>query len=192
LAALQNGTRRTARLLEQLLALSRYDAGSVNGAPATSLDQCTKEVVADLLLPAADREIDLGFAIVEPVLVRGEPAMLGVMVRNLIDNAIRHIPRGGRVDVGVYREGMRAIIQVEDNGPGIPEADRARIFEPFVRGSGVVEEGSGLGLSIVKRIIEQVNGSLSLKNIAGPAGSGLRVIVSLPSLDQPRQEPAAP
>jgi two-component system, OmpR family, sensor kinase len=191
LAALRSGTRRTAHLLEQLLSLARYDMGDMPDAPATSLDQCTKEVVADLLPRAADRGIDLGFAIVEPVFVRGEPAMLAVMVRNLIDNAIRHIPKGGRIDIGVYREKTRAILQVEDNGPGIPEADLARMFEPFVRGRGVVEDGSGLGLSIVKRIVERLNGSLSLENIAGTAASGLRLIVSLPSFDQPTQEPAS-
>jgi two-component system OmpR family sensor kinase len=189
LAALQSGTRRTAHLLEQLLALARYDIGGMTGAPVTSLDQCTKEVVADLLPRAADRGVDLGFAIVEPIFVRAEPAMLAVMVRNLIDNAIRHIPKGGRVDIGVYREETRAIFQIEDNGPGIPEADHARIFEPFFRGRAVVEEGSGLGLSIVRRIVERLNGSLSLENIT-PA-SGLRVIVSLPSVDQPTQGPAS-
>ena len=191
LAALRSGTRRTAHLLEQLLALARYDVGGMTATPATPLDQCTKEVVADLLPLAAERGVDLGFAIVEPILVRGEPAMLAVMVRNLIDNAIRHIPKGGRIDIGVYREGARAILQVEDNGPGIPEADLARIFEPFVRGRGVAEQGSGLGLSIVKRIVERLNGSLSMENIGGTVASGLRVIVTLPALDQPTQEPAS-
>ena len=191
LAALRSGTRRTAHLLEQLLALARYDMGGMTGAPATPLDQCTKEVVADLLPLAAERGIDLGFAIVEPILVRGEPTMLAVMVRNLIDNAIRHIPKGGRIDIGIYREETRAILQVEDSGPGIPAADLAKIFEPFVRGRGVAEEGSGLGLSIVKRIVERLNASLSMENIGGTGASGLRVIVTLPALDQPKQEPAS-
>jgi two-component system OmpR family sensor kinase len=160
-------------------------------APATSLDHCTKEVVADVLPLTTDRGADLGFEIVEPVLVRGEPAMLKVVIRNLIDNAVRHIPKGGRIDIGVYREGTRAIFQVEDDGPGLSEADLARIFEPFVRGRAAVEEGSGLGLSIVKRIVERLNGSVSLENIAGAPASGLRVTVSLPSVDQPTQEPAS-
>jgi two-component system OmpR family sensor kinase len=191
LAALQNGTRRTAHLLEQLLALARYDMDGMPNAPATSLDHCTKEVVADVLPLTTDRGADLGFEIVEPVLVRGEPAMLKVVIRNLIDNAVRHIPKGGRIDIGVYREGTRAIFQVEDDGPGLSEADLARIFEPFVRGRAAVEEGSGLGLSIVKRIVERLNGSVSLENIAGAPASGLRVTVSLPSVDQPTQEPAS-
>lgn len=186
LAALQNGTRRTAHLLEQLLALARYDMSSTPGTQPVFLDQCTKEVVADVLPRAAARSVDLGFEVVEPVLVRGEPAMLTVMIRNLIDNAIRHIPRGGRIDIGVYREGPHAIFQVEDNGPGMPEDELARIFEPFVRGSAAVEDGSGLGLSIVKRIVERLDGSVSLENRRGTPTGGLRVIVSLPSIGQPQ------
>jgi two-component system, OmpR family, sensor kinase len=192
LAALRSGTRRTAHLLEQLLALARCDMGGTTGTPVTPLDQCTKEVVADLLPRAAERGVDLGFEIVEPAFVRGEPAMLAVMVRNLIDNAIRHIPKGGRVDIGVYREGARAILQVEDNGSGIAEADLVKIFEPFVRGRGGIEDGSGLGLSIVKRIVERLSGSLSLENMTGAGASGLRVTVSLPLLDRAAQDLASP
>jgi two-component system OmpR family sensor kinase len=191
LAALQSGTRRTAHLLEQLLALARYDISNMPDAPAGSLDQCTKDVVADLLPGAADRGIDLGFAIVESAFVKGEPVMLAALVRNLIDNAIRHIPKGGRIDVGVYREGTRAILQVEDDGPGIPENELSRIFEPFVRGRAAVAEGSGLGLSIARRIVERLNGSLALQNIGVPTATGLRVIVNLPSVDHPTQEPAS-
>jgi two-component system OmpR family sensor kinase len=191
LAALQNGTRRTGHLLEQLLALARYDVGAMADVPATSLDQCAKEVVADALPSAADRGIDLGFEIVEPVFVRGEPAMLAVMIRNLVHNAICHIAKGGRVDIGVYRKETHAILQIEDDGPGIPETDIVRIFEPFVRGRAAVEEGSGLGLSIVKRIVESLNGSVSLENIGGARKSGLRVTVSLPWSDQPKEQPAS-
>ncbi len=188
LAALREGTRRTAHLLEQLLALARYDMTGKIDVPATSLDQCTKEVVADVLTSMADRDVDLGFEIVEAVFVRGGPTMLKVMIRNLIDNAIRHIPLDGRIDIGVYREGTRAIFQVEDNGPGIPEAELARIFEPFIRGSAAVKEGSGLGLSIVKRIVERLEGSVTLENIGGAARSGLRVTVSIPSVVSPTPE----
>jgi len=191
LAALRSGTRRTAHLLEQLLALARYDMGGTAGTALAPLDQCTKQVVADLLPRATERGVDLGFEIVEPAFVRGEPAMLAVMVRNLIDNAIRHIPKGGRVDIGVYREHARAILQVEDNGSGIAEADLVKIFEPFARGRGVVEDGSGLGLSIVKRIVERLNGSVSLENVIGAGASGLRVTVSLPALDRPVQDSAS-
>ena len=177
LSALKNGARRTAHLLEQLLALARYDMASAPEAPVTSLDRCAKEVVADCMCTAMDRGVDLGFAIIEPALVRGEPAMLSSVIHNLVDNALRHTPQGGRVDIGIYREGARVILQIEDTGPGIPASDLERVFEPFVRGSRPAEEGTGLGLSIVKRIVEQFNGSVTLENVPK---SGLRVTVSFP------------
>jgi two-component system OmpR family sensor kinase len=178
LSALINGARRTAHLLDQLLALARYDIGRAPEAPVTSLDACTKEVVADLLPKAAERGIDLGFEIVEPLLVRGEPAMLASVVHNLIDNALRHTPEGGRVDIGVYRDGEHVVLQIEDTGPGISPADHKRVFEPFVRGDQAAEGGTGLGLSIVKRIVERLKGSVVLENVPK---SGLRATVSLPA-----------
>jgi two-component system OmpR family sensor kinase len=177
LAALINGVRRTAHLLDQLLALARYDMGRAPEPPVTSLDECTKEIVADLLPRAAERGIDLGFELVEPVLVRGEPAMLASVVHNLIDNALRHTPEGGRIDIGVYRDGEQVFLQIEDTGPGISPADHKRVFEPFVRGNRPAEGGTGLGLSIVKRIVERLKGSVVLENVPK---SGLRAIVSLP------------
>jgi two-component system OmpR family sensor kinase len=177
LAALISGARRTAHLLDQLLALARYDIGRAPEPPVTSLDECTKEIVADLLPRAAERGIDLGFELVEPVLVRGEPAMLASVVHNLIDNALRHTPEGGRIDIGVYRDGEQVFLQIEDTGPGISPADHKRVFEPFVRGNQAAEGGTGLGLSIVKRIVERLKGSVVLENVPK---SGLRAIVSLP------------
>jgi two-component system OmpR family sensor kinase len=178
LSALINGARRTAHLLDQLLALARYDTGRAPEAPVTSLDACTMEVVADLLPKAAERGIDLGFEIVEPLLVRGEPAMLASVVHNLIDNALRHTPEGGRIDIGVYRDGEQVVLQIEDTGPGIAPADQKRVFEPFVRGGHAAEGGTGLGLSIVKRIVERLKGSVVLENVPQ---SGLRATVSLPA-----------
>jgi two-component system OmpR family sensor kinase len=180
IAALKDGARRTAHLLEQLLALARYDTGRAPDAPITPLDRCAKEVAADLLPKAVDCGIDLGFVVIEPVSVKADPAMLATMIRNVLDNALRHTPQGGRIDIGVYRDDGRAILQIEDTGTGIPEADLKRIFEPFVRGSRPADDGTGLGLSIVKRIVERLNGSVILENVVAPDHSGLRVIVSLP------------
>ena len=179
--ALKNGARRTAHLLEQLLALARYDMESAPEIPVTSLDCCAKDVVSDFMSLAMDRGVDFGFAIIEPAPVRGEPAMLSSVVHNLVDNALRHTPQGGRVDVGIYREGARVILQVEDTGPGIPVSDLERVFEPFVRGSRPAGEGSGLGLSIVKRIVERLKGSVTLENVPK---SGLRVTVSFPVAEE--------
>jgi two-component system OmpR family sensor kinase len=181
LAVLREGARRTAHLLDQLLALARSELNEVKNPPVTQVDQYAKEVMADLLPQARDRNIDLGFEILNVVSVRAEPIMIATLVRNLIDNAIRHTPDGGRIDVALYREGDKAIFKVEDTGPGIPPDDLDRVFEPFFRGSRPVENGTGLGLSIVKRVVERLNGSIHLENISEPTHSGLRAVVALPA-----------
>ena len=191
LAALSDGMRRTKHLLEQLLALARQDAGPPDMAEPVALDQLAKEVVADLLPEAGRRSVDLGFALAEPVVAMGQPVMIGTVMRNLIDNAVRFTPCGGHVDVGIYREGDEAILQIEDTGPGIPAEDLDRIFEPFVRGSRPAEDGTGLGLSIVKRIVERLRGSVVLENRSDGDASGLRATVRLPASDMPAKPSCA-
>ncbi|SHG18738.1 two-component system, OmpR family, sensor kinase [Bradyrhizobium erythrophlei] len=182
LAALRQGMDRTKHLLEQLLALARQEAHPFGRGemPQVSLDQVAKEVVADLLPQALNRNIDLGFELVEPLAVPGEPVMLAAMIRNLLDNALRYTPEGGNVDIGVYPQDGAAILQIEDSGPGIESGDMDRIFEPFFRGAREEVEGTGLGLSIVKRVVDGLGGSIALENITGIGRSGLRVTVKLP------------
>jgi two-component system, OmpR family, sensor kinase len=203
--ALKQGMQRTKHLLEQLLALARHEAqGAKEGAkgeswsaamPPIALDRAAKEVVAELLPLALDRRIDLGFELVEALTVRAEPVMLAAVIRNLLDNALRFTPEGGRVDVGVYRQTSAtdevAVLQVEDTGPGIAAADLDRIFEPFFRGSDPKAEGTGLGLSIVKRILDGLGGAIALETITGNGQSGLRVTVRLPLAAVSEEDTAA-
>ena len=196
LATLRSGMARTKRLLEQLLALARHDISRHGETSPVPLDQVAKEVVADLLPEAFDRGIDLGFEIIEEAPVKAEAIMLAAMIRNLIDNALRFTPRGGSVDLGIYREGDATVLQIEDTGPGIPPADLARMFEPFYRGSRPSGDGSGLGLSIVKRIVDNLGGTIALENIEGAGRSGLRVRIALRDASAPQckgrgQTPAA-
>jgi two-component system OmpR family sensor kinase len=179
--ALKEGMARTKHLLEQLLALARHEAAPSGEAAVVPLDRIVKDVVADVLPEAARKGIDLGFELIEPIATPGEPVMIATMARNLIDNAVRFTPHGGRVDIGVYREGSEAVLQIEDSGPGIPAGDIDRIFEPFFRGSRPTEDGTGLGLSIVKRIVDRLGGLIVLENISGPALTGLRATVRLPA-----------
>jgi two-component system OmpR family sensor kinase len=180
LTALRTGIRRTAHLLEQLLALARYEAGAFQRVPGATLDHVVKLVVAELLPLAHARAIDLGCERLDTVWVAADATALAVLVRNLVDNAIRHTPMGGRVDISVRKQAGHASLAIEDTGPGIPDAEIARVFEPFYRGKRAESGGTGLGLSIVRRIVEALGGAVELQNIVAPQRSGLRVSVALP------------
>ena len=183
LDALKSGTRRTKHLLEQLLALARQDSIPAEEIETVHLDSIAKGVVADLLPEAAARNVDLGFTRAEPVAVLGVSFHLTSAIRNLLENAVKFTPDGGRVDLGVYREAEQAVIRIEDTGPGIPPSDLNRIFEPFFRGQQAGHEGSGLGLAIVKRIIDGNGGLIEIENITENSRCGLRVTVRLPAAD---------
>ena len=103
-----------------------------------------------------------------------------MLVRNLVDNAICHTPNGARVDVALFCDRDHAILRIEDSGPGIPEAELIRVFEPFYRGNWSTGDGTGLGLSIVRRIAETFGGSVVLENIVAPNRGGLRVKLRIP------------
>ncbi|MFK4523854.1 two-component system OmpR family sensor kinase [Bradyrhizobium japonicum] len=183
LAALRQGMSRSKHLLEQLLALARHDAAPPDCGQweVVELDHATKSVIADLLREAISRGVDLGFERAESVPVRGEPVMLAAMIRNLLDNALRFTPAGGRIDVAIYRDGAMAVLRIEDNGPGVSPDEIGRIFEPFFRGQRPEGEGVGLGLSIVKRIVVRLGGTIDAANITESERSGLRIVIKLPA-----------
>lgn len=180
LATLKTSIRRVGHLLEQLLALARQESDDVSRTSRTDLDWVIKEVVAYLLPQAQARSIDLGCERIEKVEMLADPTALNVLCRNLVDNALRYTPEGGRVDIALYREGDRAVFRVEDTGPGIENGELTRVFEPFFRGTHAKEEGSGLGLSIVRRIVDNLSGTIALENIMAIDRTGLRVSVTLP------------
>ncbi len=113
-----------------------------------------------------------------PVHVEGDGTMLREMLVNLVDNALRYTPADGRVTVGVAREGDEAMLWVEDNGPGIPEAERAQVFERFYRIIGTEPEGSGLGLAIVREVVDGAGGTVTL----GDATGGGLLVIRLPAV----------
>ncbi|WGD53204.1 HAMP domain-containing sensor histidine kinase [Bradyrhizobium sp. CB1650] len=181
--ALKSGMRRIRHLLDQLLALARQDLASQEAGEEVYLAQIAKGVVADLLAESSAREIDLGFTTAEPISVTADPLAILSLVRNLVENAVKYTPNGGRVDLSVYREANAAVLNVEDNGPGVPPQDIERIFEPFYRGRRPTGDGSGLGLSIVKRIVDRCGGSIEFENVTETGRSGLRATVRLPASD---------
>jgi two-component system OmpR family sensor kinase len=177
-AALREGIARATRLVEQLLALARQDPDVPVEARDVDLVPAARSAIDGHAASAQAHGLSLGIdAPDSPVLVRGDAASLRTLLDNLLDNAIRYTP-AGRVDVRVAREGDRAILEVEDTGPGIPPADRARVFDRFYRAEGAAQGGSGLGLAIVKRIVDKHGGSVELLDPASSAG--LRVRISLP------------
>ncbi|MFT3814764.1 MAG: sensor histidine kinase N-terminal domain-containing protein [Acidovorax sp.] len=172
-----DSTDATSRMVQQLLALARSDAATAVAGEGTDLVALAHAVCFDLLTPALARGIDLGFdGEAAPVIVHGQPLLLRELVANLVDNAIRYAPVEGRVSVTVRRDGARrACLEVEDNGPGIPAAEREAVFERFHRLPGTQADGCGLGLAIVRQIAERHGASVALCD--APAGRGLLVRV---------------
>jgi two-component system, OmpR family, sensor kinase len=170
------GVDRATQLVHQLLTLARVDPECAR-QEGTKLDlpALARGVLADLGPAAVTRGVELTLEAAPGGNVRGDPTMLGVLVHNLVDNAIRYTPSGGAVVVRAGSEAGMPSLEVEDTGPGIPIAEREMVFGRFYRilGSGV--PGSGLGLSIVKRIAELHRAEVSLHE--GRGGRGLLVRV---------------
>jgi two-component system OmpR family sensor kinase len=177
-ARLSEGLKRAARLVEQLLTLAGIEPAERAPFVAVPMEEVVREVVVDALAQADARHIDLGFSVLDPAIVRGDRGALAVLVRNLIDNAIRHTAPGATVDVALDSSGGRARLRITDSGPGISPHERTRVFDRFYRVPGTQGVGSGLGLAIVKTIATQHDARVSLDS--GPAGRGLQVTVEFP------------
>jgi two-component system OmpR family sensor kinase len=181
---LSEGVRRAIRLVEQMLALAREEPRTAPQHVPVALEPLAREVIAELVPLADARHIDLGLSAAEPLTVAGDPEALRTLLRNLVDNAVRYSGEGARVDVAVEAAGSaaapRAALAVSDSGPGIPPAERERVFDRFYRRAGTAPPGSGLGLAIVKTIAEAHRATLTLAG--GQDGRGLKVIVSFPRL----------
>lgn len=182
LARLKTGLTRFRLLLEQLLALARAQSAQEETPVPVQIAALLRSVLEDLMPLADAASIDIG------LIDRSDRQSLCIdradaaaLFRNLIDNAIRYTPQGGRVDVRVTTIPSAVMIEVIDSGPGIPESEMARVFDPFYRLTGTQEIGSGLGLSIVKKILERIGGTIELQNRTRESGSGLRVLIVIPS-----------
>jgi signal transduction histidine kinase len=152
------------RLVEDLLFLARSDSGAITLARLpVDLGDVAGEAAASLATLAGEREVHL---VVDPTpaVVEGDPARLRQLAVILVDNAIRHSPRGGRVLVTVRQEGTTAVLSVEDEGPGIRPQDLPRIFDRFWRAPGAPAGGTGLGLSIASWIVRNHRGTIQAAN----------------------------
>ena len=162
---LLGGVDRAARLVEQLLALAREEPSSSNtGLMPISLSNCVELAIADVSPFALSKNIKMQSRLQAPATIIGDAESLRVMVRNLLDNAIRYIPENGRVQVDLSADKAGAQLRIQDSGEGIPLADRGRIFDRFYRVSGTNTNtsGSGLGLAIAKTIADRHKASMEL------------------------------
>lgn len=169
---------RLAHLIDQLLTLARAEAGQQDAFKRVPVDlQALIEARAsDLVDQAIERGIDLGFQLAPVPAVQGVPLLLGELLANLVDNALRYCPRGSAVTVSCGEdEAHRPWLAVEDNGPGIDPGLRERLFQRFERGTSIQAEGSGLGLAIVQAIAQGHGATVALDS--SPRLGGLRVTV---------------
>ena len=173
------GTERATRLVTQLLQLARLDAQALADRRSLDLAQPCREAVAGLAGEARERGVTVSLDCAGPIPLRGDPVMLEVLARNLVENAIRHAPGGGAVHVAVEQMPEAVRISVEDSGPGVAPALRERIFDRLFRAPGSTGAGSGLGLSIARRIVELHGGRIAAED-AGALG-GLRVVATFPA-----------
>lgn len=158
-----HGVDRATRLVEQLLALARLDPQ--HGLTETvniALHPLTTEVLADLDQQAQARGMEISLEGDERVHVNGQRDSLRMLITNLVDNALRHSPEGGKVRVTLNAMDDGVLLQVDDSGPGISEEEREQVFNRFYRGREVTATGSGLGLSIVKRIADLHRATITL------------------------------
>jgi signal transduction histidine kinase len=176
---LEAGIERAVHLVAQLLQMARLepDARPLELQPV-ALERLARERVLAFLAQAEQKDIDLGLESEGALEVQGDPQQLRVLVDNLIDNALRYCPRGARIDVRLRRQAGRAVLEVADDGPGIAEADKTRVLQRFVRLRPADTTGSGLGMAIVRQIVEQHHASLSLLDTPG---GGLTVRVKWPA-----------
>lgn len=181
LSSLRQGIERGRNLLDQLLTLARAQS-PLEPPPMigpVSVQSIYRRVLEDLMPLAEVKQIDVGVEGNEDALVRAGELDLIAIVKNLVDNAIRYTPRGGKVDLSVRQTQTHVLLRVIDNGPGIAPEERARVFDPFYRTLGSDQVGSGLGLSIVKTIAERIGAEVRLEFADEANRSGLCVLVLL-------------
>jgi len=175
---LKAGVHRASHLVNQLLRMARFEAENASARHNADLGQIVKTCIGSLIPLAEKKGIDLGMVRDEAVVIQANSDALRILFDNLIDNAIRYTPSGGRIDVSVISAGKKAYVEIADNGPGIPEHLLPRVFDRFFRASGQLIEGSGIGLAIVKAIADRESAEVTLSNRTDGAGLIAKVALS--------------
>ncbi|MGF0343645.1 ATP-binding protein [Rhodococcus sp. IEGM1300] len=159
---LSEGIERSRKLIEQLLTLAAAQSIAQRSQTSVSVHEVFRRVLEDLLPLAEHKGIDIGVESTEDVQVTLNEMDLFILVKNLVDNAIRYTPAGGRVDLRVELDRETVILEIKDSGPGISVQEQPLVFDPFYRTLGTNEAGSGLGLSIVTAIADRTGASIRL------------------------------
>ncbi len=174
LIAANFGVDRAARIVDQLLTLARLEPGDLRKSFApVNLNAMMTQVIAKLTPQALAKNIDLGLEKNDPISLLGDLSALDLMLTNLVENAIKYSPRSSRIDLSLLKVATRATLLIEDQGPGISAEDHKRVFERFVRLADSNVEGSGIGLSVVKKIAD-LHG-IKIELAAPENHAGLRV-----------------
>lgn len=176
-----SSVNRSTHIVQQLLTMSRLvpEAASINDLTEVDLPKITREILAMLVPAAIERQIELEFEPDKNIpYFAGNPTAISILIRNLVDNAIRYCNEGGHVVVKVYQQQHEIVLEVQDNGPGIPIELQSRVFERFFRVLGNKSPGSGLGMAIVQQITTLHNGRVILESPS--IGTGLIVKVFFP------------
>lgn len=179
IARLGAGIERATRLVAQLLVLARQEASATagNAFGPVDLGELAKRTLGDMAGAAQARGIDLGLHHLDPapVQVMGQQDALLILLRNLLDNAIKYTPEGGTVDLDLRSSATGTTLSVEDSGPGIPALERERVFSRFYRVPGSAVGGSGLGLAIIKAIAQRHGATLALDQSQRLGGLCVRI-----------------
>jgi two-component system OmpR family sensor kinase len=180
LTVLRQGIERGRNLLDQLLTLARARSAAELPKSLISIQSIYRRVLEDLMPLAEAKHIDIGVEGAQDAQVLVSEVDAIAVVRNLVDNAIRYTPEGGRVDLSVAMGEGHAVLRIEDTGPGIPLAERDRVFDPFYRTLGSEQVGSGLGLSIVQTIARRIGADIRLGFSDEVKQTGLSAVVIVP------------
>ncbi len=186
-------SQRAAHMVNQLLAMARAEnrEQALRKQPL-NLEDIVTETVRDFVPRAMDKHIDLGYEgpdTADGAMLHGQPVLIREMVRNLVDNALQYTPAGGTVTARVLtdRLGQVVVLQVEDTGPGIAEAERDKVFQAFYRSPDTLIDGSGLGLAIVHEVAQQHGAQITIgeavprsAQAGGSAGPGALITVRFP------------
>jgi two-component system sensor histidine kinase QseC len=175
---------RSSHVVAQLLTLSRLSQEEeLNDVGPLDLHKLATEIIAYLAPVAIEKNIEIEFASPpEAVIIKGNDIALGILIRNVVDNAIRYTPNNGQIQIQIITHPKEVTLRIVDSGSGIPVELRERVFERFYRILGTQAQGSGLGLAIVSQIAELHHAKISLSTPAN--GKGLQFEITFPRIDR--------